>query len=237
VATSAPPGRTDDFDAHLRKAGAVVAWRDGRHVTVSYGSPAGELAVCVSAVGLVDLSAMTRLVLQAPPAQLGHLVDRLAGASIAVGGAVHVGGAWWCCAAPDRVIVLCDPSTGARMRERLLSQSLFHVSLTVHDRSEELAAIALIGRSTPRVLRSLHAYGESGDPRRIPPFTPGTVAGVDLVWLLESDHRALALVPREHAGAVWRAIEEAGRPFGISCVGQEAASRYALLERSGRLTG
>ena len=37
---------------------------------------------------------------------------------------------------------------------------------------------------------------------------------------------------RERAGEAWLAIERAGRPFGISCVGHEAASRYALLERT-----
>jgi hypothetical protein len=31
---------------------------------------------------------------------------------------------------------------------------------------------------------------------------------------------------------VWRAVERAGRPFGLSCVGQEAAGRYSLLERT-----
>jgi hypothetical protein len=40
------------------------------------------------------------------------------------------------------------------------------------------------------------------------------------------------LVDRERAGEVWSAIEHAGRRFGLSCVGQEAAGRYALLERT-----
>jgi hypothetical protein len=39
------------------------------------------------------------------------------------------------------------------------------------------------------------------------------------------------LIDRERAGEVWRAIEHSGRRFGLSCVGQEAAGRYALLER------
>jgi hypothetical protein len=30
---------------------------------------------------------------------------------------------------------------------------------------------------------------------------------------------------------MWLAIERVGRPFGLSCVGHEAASRYALMER------
>ena len=51
-------------------------------------------------------------------------------------------------------------------------------------------------------------------------------------WLLESDRSALMLVDRAKAGDAWRAIESAGRPFGLSCVGQEASRRYAVLERS-----
>jgi glycine cleavage system aminomethyltransferase T len=229
-----PTAPSDPFDSLLRRAGAVFARREGRSVAVSYGSAAGELAVCVRAVGLVDRSDLTKLALEAPPAQLRHLVARLAGTDVAVGGAVHAGGAWWCGAAPDRVVVLCDSATGIRMRERLLTQSLFHVSLTVRDRSDEWAAIALIGRSAPKLLGALDAYGESGDPRSVAPFTTGTVDGVELLWLFESDHRALALVHREHAATVWRALEATGRRFGISCVGQDAASRYALLDRAPR---
>jgi hypothetical protein len=41
----------------------------------------------------------------------------------------------------------------------------------------------------------------------------------------------VVLVDRERAGEAWLAIERAGRPFGISCVGDEAACRYALMER------
>ena len=71
----------------------------------------------------------------------------------------------------------------------------------------------------------------SGDPRTVAPFAHGSIAGIAASWLLQSDRQALALVPREHAGEAWPAIERAGRPFGISCVGHEAASRHALLER------
>jgi hypothetical protein len=57
------------------------------------------------------------------------------------------------------------------------------------------------------------------------------VAGIEARLLLESDRRALLLVASELAADAWRAIEQLGRPFGISCVGLEAARRYALLER------
>ncbi len=218
----------------LRRAGAVFAGHDGRTVAVNYGSAAGELAVCVRAVGLVDRSELTKLVLEAPSAQLGHLLVRLTGRVVAVGGALQTEDGWWCRAAEDRVIVLSEPLAGVRLGERLRNQAqvLHHVSITTHDLSDEWSAIALIGRGTPGLLRTLGAYGEAGDPRLIAPFSAGTVDGVDVMWLLESDRRAVALVARAEAADLWRALEDAGRPFGLSCVGYEAARRYALLERS-----
>jgi len=224
----------DELDEVLRRAGAVFAGHDGRTVAVNYGSAAGELAVCVRAVGLVDRSELMKLVLEAPSAQLGHLLVRLTGRMVAVGGALQTADGWWCRAAENRAIVLSEPAIGARLRERLESQAQarLHVAVTVRDRSDEWAAIAVIGHAAPRLLSALGAYGESGDPRWVAPFSVGEVHGVGVMWLLESDRRALALVPRAQAAELWRALEDAGRPFGISCVGHEAARRYALLERS-----
>jgi hypothetical protein len=106
------------------------------------------------------------------------------------------------------------------------------VTTTVHDVSADLAALGLLGRNADRVLRALGAFGKSGDPRAVAPFAHGSIDGIPASWLLQSDRQATALVPREHAGEAWLAIERAGRPLGISCVGHEAACRYALLERT-----
>ena len=216
----------------LRRAGAVLATRDGRPVAMNFGSAAAELAVCVRAVGLVDRSELSKLVVEASPAQLAALTSRLAGDRVSLGGVLSAGSAWWCGDAPGRVIVLSDPETGARLRDRLHVDARRFAGIAVRDASAELAAIAVLGRSASEVLRALGAYGEAGDPRTVPPFAHGLLAGVPTSWLLQSDRRALALVPREHAGEAWLAIERAGRPFGISCVGYEAACRYALLERA-----
>lgn len=223
----------EPFEAVLRKAGAVFASR-GHPTAVSYGSPAGELAVCVSAVGIVDRSELAKLVLSAPSAQLARLVTRLTGGRLAPGGALGAAGAWWCAASPERVVVICPPTAAGGLRRRLRTEALRHAPLTVEDHTTGWAAIELVGRRAPQVLRTLGAYGPSGDIRRAQPFARGSVNGVELEWLLESDRRALALVTRADAGMVWLAIEKAGRPFGLSCVGQEAASRYRLLERAAR---
>jgi glycine cleavage system aminomethyltransferase T len=225
-ATARPPL---PLDLVLRRAGAVLSTRGARPVAVHFGSAAAELAVCVRAVGLVDRSDLSTLALEAPPAQLAALMRRLAGATVAPGGLVSGASARWCGETPDRVMVVCDPRTGGRLNDALHADAARH--LTVRDCSTELAAIALLGRQTGRVLAALGVYGPSGDARQAKPFTRGSVDGIPVRWLLESDHRAIALVSREQAGEAWLAIEGAGRPFGISCVGFEAASRYALMER------
>lgn len=185
--------------------------------------------MCVRAVGLVDRSDLSTLSLQAPPAQLSALMARLTGATVSPGGMVAGGNAWWCGAAPDQVLFVCDPRTASRLIDALRADAARHV--TVQDRSDELTAIGLLGRNTRELLSRLGAYGPSGDPRQARPFARGSVDGVPAWWLLQSDRRAMALVSREQAGGAWLAIERAGTPYGISCVGHEAACRYALTER------
>jgi glycine cleavage system aminomethyltransferase T len=223
-------GGSPSLDVVLRQAGAVFATHEGRSAAIHYGSAAGELAVCVSAVGLVDRSDLTTLAFEAPSAQLARLTSRLAGGEIAPGGALDAAGAWWCAAAADTLVVVCSPDVRRKLIERLRVHASHQVSLRVL--SVDFAAVGLVGPQTPNVLRALGVYGAGGDPRTATPFGSGTIAGTDAWWLLESDRSALMLVDRKRAGEAWRAIEHAGRQFGLSCVGQAAAGRYALLERT-----
>ena len=234
MAVLASPESESRLAPLLQQAGAVFAARDGRPVAINYGSAAGELAVCVAGVGLVDRSGLTKLVLEAPPLQLDDVLLRIAGSPVVVGGARLAGGAWWCRATADRMIVLCESRTGERIRARLVAHTQHHVALSIRDCSEHFAAIELLGRKTGKVLNALGIYGSSGDPSCVPPFTAHPVGAVPAMWLLQSVQHALALVAGDRAGEVWLAIEQIGQPFGLSCVGHEAASRYALLERVGR---
>ncbi|MBV9365829.1 MAG: hypothetical protein JO286_04285 [Solirubrobacterales bacterium] len=227
MSATAPAGLP--LELILRRAGAVLTTRGGRPVVAHFGSGAAELAVCVRGVGLVERSDLSMVGLEAPQAQLSALMTRLAGAAVSPGGLVSGAGAWWCGEAPDRVIVVCDQRTGGRLVDALHADAARHVA--VRDRSSELTAIGLLGRHTRKVLAALGAYGQSLDPRQAKPFARGSIDGVPTSWLLQSDRQALTLVPREQAGEVWLSIERAGRPFGISCVGHEAACRYALMER------
>lgn len=216
------------LESVLEQAGGVLVQRHGRAVVTNFGSAAGELAACVSAVGLADCSELTKLVLHGPSQQLSHLTARLAGTEVAPGGAVRGGGAWWCAESSERTIVLCDPRLGDRLRSELAAQVTRRAAVTLEDRTADWAALAVVGRQTRPLLAELGVYGETGDPRRVPPLTAHFMTGADVLWLLESDRKALALVPRSSAASVWRTIDQAGQRFGICAVGQEAVTRYAL---------
>jgi glycine cleavage system aminomethyltransferase T len=229
------PGALADV---LERAGAVFAPRHGGTVAVSYGSPAGELAACVSAAGIADSSQLTKLELCGPAPRLAELIRHATGFVLAPGGVIDAGGAWWCgagAASPglsaQRVVVLCHPSIGVNVHKLLATRSARVPGIAVRDRSLDWGAITVIGAATRQVLASLGAFGPSGDPRDVAPFTSAELADVEALWLLQSEHRALALVPGPAAGNAWHAIERAGRPHRICCVGHDAIARYELLER------
>jgi glycine cleavage system aminomethyltransferase T len=208
----------------------VFVRREGREVVLHYGSAAGELAACVSAVGLADCSELTKFVLEGAEERLRVLVRRMTGAALAPGGAVSVGGTWWCAERPERVIVLCQPAAGDRLWARLRMSVAPRGSVRLEDRSGELAALAVAGRRSRALLAELGVYGGAGDPRLVPPLTSCRVGGTEVLWLLQSDRRALALVAAEDAPAVWRELERAGRRHGICAVGSEALARYGLAQ-------
>ena len=203
----------------------------GRVVVAHYGSAAGELAACVSAVGLADRSELGKLALEGPPEQLAHLSQRLTGTELAPGGAVLSGGAWWCAERPDRLLVISDPSVGDRLQAALSARVARRSAVCLIDRSSDLAALAVVGRRASALLAELGVYGASGNPRHVPPLTAHALTGADVLWLLESDDKALALTSVADASAVWHRIERAGQRFGLCAVGHEALARYALIRR------
>ena len=215
----------------LRQAGGVLVPHGGHAVVAHYGSAAGELAACVSAVGLADRSELTKLVLDGPPAQLQYLAQRLTGHEVAPGGAVASGGAWWCAERPGRLLVICDPRLGDRLHTMLRARVARRSAVHLTDRSADLAALAVVGRRARALLASLGVYGASGNPRHVPPLTAHAVTGAEVLWLLESDNKALALMDAADAPGVWHRIEHAGQRFGLCAVGHEALDRYALIRR------
>ncbi len=226
------PSPPSSLDAIIQRAGGVRATHDGHVVVTSYGCPAGELAACVTAVGLADWSQLTKLALDGPPAAVRELASALTGAELAPGGAVRAGGTWWCAEPAGRTMVLGEPGFETRLWAALAGQALRQPSITVSDRSAEWATLAVVGRRARDLLAGLGVYGPSGNPRDVPPVRRHRCAEITATWLLQSDDTAWAVLPRTDAPSLWRALERAGRPLALCAVGHEAVSRYALIRRS-----
>jgi glycine cleavage system aminomethyltransferase T len=220
------------LDAVVARAGGVLAWHGDDAVAINYGSSAGELAACVSAVGIGDRSELVKLELGGPRRILSAAITDLTGFVLAPGGAICTGSVWWCAVGPERVLVLSEPAGGDRLRSRIRALSGRHPGLELRDASHDRAAIAVVGRRARLVLADLGVYGDSANPRSVTPVSSHPVGGGPAVWLLQSDHRALAVMDHADAASAWRAIHHAGRRHGICAVGQEALARYSLLARS-----
>jgi glycine cleavage system aminomethyltransferase T len=221
----------------LRQAGAVMTQRGGRAAPAHYGSAASELAVCVAGVGLADRSDLGVLSIAASHRGLDHLLARVVGHGISPSGAVLQAGAWWCrSASGDEVVVICPYARAARVEAALRHDVDRLTSGTLTDLSESRFVLNVLGRRAGAVLADLGVYGRGRDPRDASPFIEAPVGAHQISWLLETPTSALAIVDSGSAGEVWRAVEAAGRPYGMSCVGLDSIDRYLLAERTKRRT-
>ncbi len=195
-----------------------------------YGSAAGELAACVRAVGLADRGDLGKLVLSGAPSATAELAFAATGVSFAVGGTCVAGGAWWC-AAEQETLVICESGQRDRLHGALRAASRRCTGVHVEDCSEQLAAIAILGARAEALLVALGALARAQELRSARPFASAVIAEVDAYVLLQSDRRALVLVDAADAPRVWDAAQAAGRPLSLCRVGTDAARRYALLEQ------
>ena len=228
------PSPSGSLDAIVQRAGGVHARHHGHTVVTNYGSAPGELAACVSAVGLADWSQLTKLLIAGPPAAMRELTLRMTGAELAPGGAVDAGGAWWCAESAERALVLGEPHAEPQLRVGLARASSGR-DVWVTDQTDGWATLAVVGRRTRELLAGVGVYGPSGDPRAVTPVRRHRCDGVWATWLLQADDTAWAVLPRPDAPALWRALDHAGRRLSLCAVGQDAVARYRLIRRcSGR---
>jgi hypothetical protein len=220
----------DELGGLQADAGAVLARHRGRTVAVSYGSAAGELAACMNAVGIASRAELTKLELTAPGPILDRVLAGLLGGPLLPGGLHQTRAVGWYRPDDGRLIALCEADQGERLRGRLEFWTLREPALALRERTDEWAAIAVIGRRTRLLLSELGVYGPGGDPRAVPPVT--RTADEPLTsWLLHADDDVLAITPRASAPALWRRITQAGRPWQICAVGHEALLRYRMRSR------
>jgi len=230
-----PDRAPDELDGLQADAGAVLAPHRGGTVAISYGSATGELAACMNAVGIASRAELTKLELTAPGHSLDRVLDGLLGIALRAGG-IHLSRAvGWYRVDDRRLVALCEPDHGERLRGRLEFWTLRDPAVKLHDRTDEWAAIAVIGRRAGLVLGELGVYGRGRDPRTVSPVAR-TADDPQTWWLLHADDDALAITPRQSAPALWRRITRAGRSWQICAVGHQALTRYRMLTRlrSGR---
>jgi Aminomethyltransferase folate-binding domain len=217
----------------LEQAGAVMTFRGGQPVPAHFGSAPGELAVCVQRVGLAHRPDLAVVSLTGPGRVLDRLLERVVGHEIAPGGTAFEGGAWWCRSSSQTDVVLVSRRVSTERLMGLLRHNVSGFSCAdLIKCSEERLVFNVVGRRTEEVLADLGVLGPSGDVRDAAPFCETQIRGHEVAWLLEERIAALAIVEPTYAAAVWQAIDEAGRRYGVCCVGLEAIERYALLERA-----
>lgn len=195
-----------------------------------YGSAPGELAACLRNVGVTRRGDCRTLLVEGHPVAIDRAVERLAAVRLEVGGAVELADAWWCRPAIERVLVVCRTASRARLL-RLLERHSRHILGLRVDADCRLEVATFLGRRLQELLGAVNIYGDDGDPRTTPPCVVVPVAGHPVTWILESDGMVTACMDADHADAVHRAVEEAGRTLGLARIGRRAFDHFVLLER------
>lgn len=229
---AAPPALAHSpLEPQLQKAGATMVARHGWWVAAHFGSPAGELALCETAVGLADRSDLGKLELRGDPSALEQLVGQLSGASVAAGDALLAAGAWWCAVSPTHVLALCDAGETERLRAAALDAVRWTPGASAADVTPNFAAVGLLGPRTADVLAELAdtepPLADVGEPA----FDVLRLAAVPAMLLRAAPGRAVALTEAARAPALWAEIERAGREAGIGHVGADAVSHLSPLAR------
>jgi len=208
----------------LRRAGASIGTRAGHAVPLHYGSPAGELAVCMRSVGLVDREDLGVLVIESDESTLDRITAQRFEGGLRAGEAATSKQAHWGRLGTTEAVVV-----GPREALRLLLDPLSELE---PDRARAaqsaLVAIEVVGPGTPGLLLDLGIYGAL-DGGGVGRATLATVADQTAVWMLLDDNFALTLVEPARAPAAWESIAAAGRRFGLGYVGAEAAERFDLI--------
>ena len=218
----------------LRRSAESVGLRGGHLVPLRYGSAAGELAVCMCSVGLVDREDLRVLKISAAPEALDRLTAERIDGGLASGEATIAAYAYWGRLGPDCALVVLPG-----ISVPLLCEELLRIPEADEAAVEEtdLQAIGVIGPATAGLLTDLGAYGTlasvNGRGRIAAGSTPSAVT-----WMQLDDASALALVGPEEAVALWNSLAEIGRRFGLGYVGVEAAERFEAIRcRAGEPAG
>jgi glycine cleavage system aminomethyltransferase T len=198
-------------------AGAQLGERDGHVIAALYGSSHGEIAACMTHVGLADRSDLGTLELRGGQSQLDRaLATRLGDPPPAAGSARRQRGIWYLRLDSRRTLIVGPHSALAAGPP--IGEGGDHADLVSKDIGAKLGIISVIG---PRAIRLLAAA-------RLPAeLAIGAIgrdpADDDIVAILrESQRRILILVKTPATNAAWGRLLVAGEPLGAAFVGCDA---------------
>jgi glycine cleavage system aminomethyltransferase T len=198
-------------------AGAQLGERDGHVVAALYGSSNGEIAACMTHVGLADRSDLGTLELRGGQSQLDRaLARRLGDPPPAAGTARRQRGIWYLRLDSRRTLIVGAHSALAAGAP--IGAGGDHADLVSKDIGAKVGIISVIG---PRAIRLLAAAGLPAD------LAIGAIGrdpeGNDVVAILrESQRRVLILVKTPATNAAWGRLLVAGEPLGAAFVGCDA---------------
>jgi glycine cleavage system aminomethyltransferase T len=200
-------------------AGAQLGERDGHVVVALYGSTPGEIAVCMTHVGLADRSDLGTLELRGPQTSLDRAFSaRFGDPPIAPGTGRRQSGIWYLRLEPRRALVVGPHAALAAVSPAGVGSD--RAELRARDIGATLSMISVIG---PRSARLLAAAGlpselEIGAIGRDP--RDAQVVAI----LRETPRRVLIVMRAPVADTVWARLLEAGEPLGAAFVGCDALS-------------
>lgn len=200
-------------------AGAQLGERDGHVVVALYGSTPGEIAVCMTHVGLADRSDLGTLELRGAQSPLDRaLAARLGEPPVAPGAARRQRGIWYLRLDSRRALLVGPHRALASVPP--IGEGSDRAELVCNDIGATTAIVSVIG---PRAGRLLSAAAMPDD------LQIGTI-GRDpqdarvVAILREGQRRILILVRASAADAVWGRLLTAGEPLGAAFVGSDALS-------------
>lgn len=195
----------------------MLGERDGHAMTAHYGSPPGEIAVCMKSVGIADRSDIGTLEMRAPSSALDRVLSaRLGDPPVPPGTARRMGGVWYLRLEARRVLLI--GAHGALASEPILGRSADRAELSLKDLSASICIVSVVGPRAGRLMGAARlpddlAMGAIGRDPEDP-----SVIGI----LRESQRRILMLVRADAVDAFWARLLVAGAPLGASFVGCDA---------------
>ncbi len=219
------------LELQLQKAGATMVTRHGWWVAAHFGSPAGELALCETAVGLADRSDLGKLELRGEAGAIELLVGQLSGGQLSPGDALLAEGAWWCAVSPGHVLALCDAGETERVRSAAVQAVRWTPGAEVTDVTARYAALGLFGPRTADVLTELSDSEPPLGDVDSPAFDVLRLAAIQAMLLRGAPGSAVLLTEAARGAALWTEVESAGQEAGIGRVGADAVSHLSPLAR------